>query len=155
MNILELPKAWRAAGSRLRALAATYPEGHVTRACLLNRIGALELCSQDLEGALQAMCGQAEGRLDTGTLSLAIEAVEAGLQVTRRQLQPDKKAALVMAAYALIKEGVSPEPQPQRRIVRRGFAKINGEDIRVNAPDGTIVEVYFGPDGIPLVIGPL
>lgn len=155
MNAHKLPVAWREAGSRLRALAATYPEDHVTRACLLNRIGALDLCAQDLEGALQATRGQAAGLLDADRLSLAIEAVEEGLQVTRRQLPPDKKAALVMAAYALIKEGVSLEPQPQRRIVRRGFVKINGEDIRVNAPDGTIVEVYFGPDGRPLVIGPV
>jgi hypothetical protein len=115
----------------------------------------MDRCAQDLEGALQTTRGQAAGLLGADNLSLAIEAVEAGLQVTRRQLPPDKKAALVMAAYDLIKEGVSQGPRPQRRIVRRGFVKINGEDIRVNAPDGTIVEVYFGPDGEPLVIGPV
>jgi transcriptional regulator with XRE-family HTH domain len=44
---------------------------------------------------------------DKNNLRLAIEAVEEGLQITRRELPPDKKAALVMAAYDLIEESGS------------------------------------------------
>lgn len=53
MNTHKLPAAWREAGSRLRALAATYPTDHITRACLLNQVGAMELCAQDLEEAIR------------------------------------------------------------------------------------------------------
>jgi hypothetical protein len=97
MNIHELPKAWREHGLFLRKLAAMYPKDHALHCGLMDRVGTLTLCARDLEGVLREMGGQAEGNL-----SLAIEAVEAGLQATRRQLPPDKKAALVLAAYELI-----------------------------------------------------
>lgn len=42
--------------------------------------------------------------MDADKLALAIKAVEEGLQDTERDLPPDKKAALFMAAYELINE---------------------------------------------------
>lgn len=44
---------------------------------------------------------------DKEILRSALEAVEEGLRVTRRTLPPDKKAALIMAAYDLIEESGS------------------------------------------------
>lgn len=41
------------------------------------------------------------------SLQLAIEAVEEGLHAARRTLPPDKKAALILAAYDLIEESGS------------------------------------------------
>lgn len=51
--------------------------------------------------------GQSDVGLDRDSLRLAIEAVEEGLQATQRTLPPDKKAALVLAAYDLIEESGS------------------------------------------------
>lgn len=98
MDIYKLPKAWREAGLRLREIAATYPKDHTAQACLMNQVGALDLCSRNLEEALT----EAGGLLSPSKLSSAIEVVEVGLRVTRRVLSPNKKAALVMAAYELI-----------------------------------------------------
>lgn len=42
--------------------------------------------------------------IDTVRLAIAIEAVEEGLEETRRRLSPKKKAELVMAAYELINQ---------------------------------------------------
>ena len=98
MDIYKLPKAWREAGLRLREIAATYPKDHTAQACLMNQVGALDLCARNLEEALAET-----GRLFSPTkLSSAIEAVEVGLRVTQRALSPYKKAALVTAAYELI-----------------------------------------------------
>ena len=100
MNIHELPRAWREAESRLRALAATYPKEHTIQVCLMGQVGALDLCARNLEEAL----AEAGGLLIPAKLSSAIEAVEVGLQVTRRELPPSKKAALVLAAYKLLND---------------------------------------------------
>jgi transcriptional regulator with XRE-family HTH domain len=48
-----------------------------------------------------------QAAVDREILRSAIEAVEEGLAVTHRTLSPDKKAALVMAAYDLIEESGS------------------------------------------------
>lgn len=42
--------------------------------------------------------------IDSARLAIAIEAVEEGLEETRRRLSPKKKAELVMAAYELINQ---------------------------------------------------
>lgn len=44
------------------------------------------------------------GGLDREQVRMAIEAVEEGLQATKRNLPPEKKAALILAAYDLIEE---------------------------------------------------
>lgn len=98
MDVCKLSEAWTAAGVRLREVAATYPSDHAAHVCLMSRVGALERCARDLEEAL-AVVG---GLPSQSKLATAIEAVEVGLQVTRRELSPNKKAALVLAAYKLI-----------------------------------------------------
>ena len=102
MDIYNLPKAWREAGLRLMEIAATYPKDHTAQACLMNQVGALDLCARNLEEAL----AETGGLLSPSKLSSAIEAVEVGLRVTQRALPPYKKAALVTAAYELIDDEV-------------------------------------------------
>lgn len=47
---------------------------------------------------------QQAGALDEHRLRLALEAVEEGLVATRRTMEPNKKAELVMAVYDLLEE---------------------------------------------------
>lgn len=49
------------------------------------------------------------GGLDREHVRMAIEAVEEGLKATNRELPPEKKAALVLAAYDLIEESGTTE----------------------------------------------
>lgn len=60
-----------------------------------------------------------EVRLDSHHLSVVVETVEQSLQELGLQLQPDKKADLVVALYELTQEvGKAPEKSTVIRLIR-------------------------------------
>lgn len=120
MDVRKLPEEWVASGVQLREIAATYPSDHVAHACLMSRVGELERCAKELEEALAAVGGLPS----QSKLATAIEAVEVGLQVTRRELSPNKKAALFLAAYKLIDdEGETIRAEQAARRRRRVYGR--------------------------------
>ncbi|TAN71577.1 MAG: XRE family transcriptional regulator [Methylobacter sp.] len=56
--------------------------------------------------------------LDSKRLTLAIETVEEGLHSTRRTMDPDKKAELIMAVYDLFKDQTPDVKQSLLRLVQ-------------------------------------
>lgn len=58
----------------------------------------------DQQAGARDVTPQKSVNIDRDRMVMAIQAVEEGLKVTNRELPPDKKASLILAAYDLIEE---------------------------------------------------
>ena len=58
----------------------------------------------DQQAGTRDVVPQKSENIDRDRIAMAIQAVEEGLKVTNRELPPDKKASLILAAYDLIEE---------------------------------------------------
>jgi len=56
------------------------------------------------QGGGRDVTPQKSVNIDRDRIAMAIQAVEEGLKITNRELAPDKKASLILAAYDLIEE---------------------------------------------------
>jgi hypothetical protein len=59
---------------------------------------------RDQQAEVRDVVPQQSVNIDRDRITMAIQAVEEGLKVTNRELPPDKKASLILAAYDLIEE---------------------------------------------------